>query len=235
VPQPLTRGLVVAQSLGLLLLGPGGALHRRGANSSFGTTCNPGEAEVFLDGCEFVHGAAVVVPVPRRAQITAHLGGDDVDVVLRVTHSNPAAAVRIAVGCDAGRVHHAPGDGGPLGVGEDAVLGRGADRAVPHVPLRRLVAGLLDPQIQGLSELAEPLLVARAVPGTGVGNEVVPGGDDVLVGVFVGAAFVEEVGQHAVGPVARLDDVRDHFRPPTSARLPGRRRRRSPGLCRGRW
>lgn len=61
------------------------------------------------------------------------------------------------------------------------------------MPLRRLVAGLLDPQIQGIGELAEPLLVARAVPRPGIGDEVFPGGDDVLVGVLVGAALFEEV------------------------------------------
>lgn len=107
-----------------------------------------------------------------RAQAPAHLGGDDVEVIVRVVHGAPSAAVWGV----AGDVQDPAGEGGPRGVGQNAVLGGGPARAVPRVSLRALAAGRLAPQAGRLDELARPLPVAGAAfrAGAGVGGRSCP-------------------------------------------------------------
>ena len=196
--------LVVAVAVGLLLLGAGGALGG-GAVAAYDLE----QAVFLLDGGEFAVGGEVVVPVACGAQVASDHGGGDVDVVGCVADGDPAAAVRVAVGCDAGGGDDAAGDVGPLVVAEDAVVGRGADRAVPDVvaPGRGRVAGLLDAQVEvGHEEL---LGGGDVVGAAGVGGEAVPGGDQVRVGVFVGPAGAVEVVDEAGGALAAAD-LRDH-------------------------
>lgn len=133
------------------------------------------------------------------------------DVVLGVADSDPAAAVRVAVGCQADGLDEAAGDGVPFGVAQDAVAGVGAHRAVPHVLGWCAGAGLRDAQVQGCGQAGEGGL--RVGVGAGVaarvGSEAVPGADEVGVGVLVALAGAEEVDEHAVGARA-APDLGDH-------------------------
>ncbi len=138
----------------------------------------------------------------------AHQGGGDVDVVGCVADGDPAAGGGVAFGGDSGGVDDAPGDGGPLGVVEVAVFGGGAEGAVPDLLGRRTVAEGFDRLVELIGELGD--LVPFGV-GARVGCEVVPGGDEVLIGVFVRLAGAEEVvdeGETAVGADADLGDHR---------------------------
>lgn len=116
--QALAGGPLVTGPEGLLLLSPGGAF-RGGAVAAYDLL----EAVVLLDGSQFIVGGEVVVPVPGGAKVAADLGGGDVDVVVGVAYGDPAAAVQVALGCDAGGRHNPAGDVAPLVVAQDPVLG----------------------------------------------------------------------------------------------------------------
>src|SRR5690606_1256098 len=122
------------------------------------------------------------------AAVLAYEGGGDVDVVVGVPHGHPAACFLVAFGGDAGGGHDPAGDVRPLGVGQDRVLGRGPDRAVPHRGRRRLVAEHLHRLVELHGGLVLNLLRVAVGAAAGVGGEAVPGRHQVRVGVLVGAA-----------------------------------------------
>lgn len=121
---------------------------------------------LLLDLAAFGLSADAVLAVARPGAVRAYQGGDDVDVVWGVAHRDPPACPLVAFGGDAAGVQDAPGDLGPLVVGQDAVAGGRAHRAVPHVLGRDLVAEGLDPQVQLVGEvLPGDLRVAAGVGG----------------------------------------------------------------------
>jgi hypothetical protein len=122
--------------------------------------------------------------------VLADEGGDDVDVVVSMPDGGPAAGGAVAR-IDAGGGEHAAGDVGPLDVGQRAVAGGGAYRAVPDVVRRALIG------VQELEGLVEDLLErgqGRVLVAARVGGGAVVGGYEVRIDVlFLGALAVEVV------------------------------------------
>lgn len=122
-------------------------------------------------------------------------GGEDVDVVVGVAYGDPAAAQVVTGGGDAGGLDDALGDLAPLGVGEVAVLGGGADRAVPDVVgdrLAELAVAQGDRLVEVVAEFGEGGVLVAAGVGHAEHRET---RHDVRIEVFVVAAGSVEVGE----------------------------------------
>ncbi|GGP82760.1 hypothetical protein GCM10010278_71790 [Streptomyces melanogenes] len=174
--QLLLRWAIPALALGLAAFGAGGAL---GGGAVAG--CDTAQPVVGFDAAGLGLGAAGFVVPTGAAAVVAYQGGDDVDVVIRVADRRPPAGGVVAVGGDAGGGDHAAGDGGPVLVGQDGVLGGCAYGQVPHVLGG---APALGQGVDGLVEQALQLLVGGVRVAAGVGGERVEGGDQVRVGVL---------------------------------------------------
>ena len=165
---------------------------------------------VLLDLAAGVADADAAVVEFGAAAVFADGGGEDVDVVVRVAYGDPAAGQVVTGRGDAGGFDDALGDLAPLGVGEVAVLGCGADGAVPDVVGDRL-AELAVAQADGLVEVAGECGEGGVVVAAGVGHaEHGEARDDVRVEVFVVAAGAVEVGEQAAGVGPGRFDGGDH-------------------------
>src|SRR5690606_31053817 len=172
------------------------------------------QPELGFDLAAFGLGTLSVAVGAGSASVGADGCGHDVDVVVGVAHRDPPACLFVALGGDARGRDDTAGDFGPLGVGEVAVAGRGADRAVPHVLRGLLAAQLAGAQVDVVVEALGELGVGGFRVASGVGGAGhVPGGDDVRVGVLVAAAGTEEVDDQAAC-VGAGGDVRHHARHP---------------------
>ena len=199
----LARGLGAAGALGLEAFGAGGEF---GGGAVARVELPQAVVDLYAAGLGLY--LPFVVAEPGAAAVLADEGGGDVDVVFGVADGDPAAGGGVAFGGDAGGVDDAPGDGRPVGVVEVAVAGVGADRAVPERGGRSVLSEGFD----GLVELAGELGDGVVGVAAGVGGVVVPGGDQVLVGVFVVVAGAEQVADQAVRAAGTVADFRDHRR-----------------------
>ncbi|RZU44438.1 hypothetical protein EV284_1903 [Streptomyces sp. BK022] len=203
-PVPCRDRLALAFRLGAF--GAGG-----GAGCGEVAGLQAAQAELCFDLAALGLGPLSVAVGAGAASVGADDGGHDVDVVVGVAHGDPPACLLVAFGGDACSVNDAAGDLGPLGVGEVAVAGCGADGAVPDVLgwflAVQLAGAQVDVGVEALGELGVGgCRVAAGVGGAGL----VPGGD-VRVGVFVAAAGAEEVGDQSAG-VGAGGDVRNYAR-----------------------
>lgn len=128
LPQFLAGGALPLLPVGLVALGAGRAL-----------CCGPvagvqaAQAVVDLDLAGLGLGAGGIAVQAGLAAVLADQGGNDVDVVVRVPDRSPPAAGSAVVRGDAGGRDHTAGDGRPLLVGEDGILGGCTYGQVPHV------------------------------------------------------------------------------------------------------
>ena len=135
-PQPCPAGLVGAAPGCLLLLRPG-RLPRRGAVRRRGR----GQPEAALGVLAHLPGAQVVAPgVYSAAGVLAHEHHRDVDVVLGVPDSDPAAGAGVVTTGQAGAVQQVLDNLGPLRIRQHPVARGVAQRAVPH---RTAAAGVM--------------------------------------------------------------------------------------------
>jgi len=144
------------------------------------------------------------------AAVFADGGGEDVDVVVGVAYGDPSAGQVVTGRSDAGRLNDALGDLAPLGVGEVAVFGGGADGAVPDV-VGDLLAELAVAQPDGLVEMAGEfgqggVLVAAWVRHAEHREPL----HNVWIEVFVLAAGAVDVGEQSAGVGPGLFDGGDH-------------------------
>jgi len=123
----------------------------------------------------------------------------------------PADAVRIVTRGQAHLVHELGGDRVPLGIGEQAVRGGGAQDAVPDR------AGLAAPVdgiqrcVQQTGQAAEITLAVGFYGRFEGGDGVTPAGDQVGILVLVGLSRAVQVIQQA-GYEAAFHDAGDHGR-----------------------
>ena len=167
------------------------------------------------------------------------------DVVVAVPDGDPAGGlVFLPVGRQAGAVHHLVRYGRPLIVGQHAVFGGGAHRAVPHGPGIPVPAhGCLRLQQQP-GQLGEVAFAVGPQRGLQRGR-MTPARDDMGVGMFLMAARAEQIVKQRFDVLAARDtDLPDHAAvlgmlanvtagPCAPHRLPGRCGRRG-GCCRRR-
>lgn len=204
------QGLADALAQGLAgCLGSSGALGFRafGAGGPLGSgavsVVEDLQAEFCFDLAAFGLGADAVLVAARAAPVLALEGGDEVDVVVGVAYGDPAACLVVALLGDAGGVHDPTGGLGPFLIGQVAVAGGRAYRAVPHVSGRAAVLRKgEDGQIEPVGELLE----GGSRIASRIGGEARhPGSDQVRVSVFLPATGAVEVVQQSVRAAAGGD------------------------------
>ncbi len=201
-PKCLAGRFRAADAFGFRAFGAGGALCGGAV-----TAVEDLQAELGFNLAAFGLGTDAVLVAAGSSSVFADEGGYEVDVVVGVTHGDPAACLVVAVFGDAGDMDDAAGGFGPFGVGEVAVAGCGAYGAVPDVPGR---SAILRKGEDRVVESVGELLEGGGWVSSWVGGEFrYPGGDQVWVGVFVPAARAVKVVEQSVGAAAN-GDVRDH-------------------------
>ncbi len=194
VLEPVDAGLFPAEALGLVHLCLRGAL-----SGGAVALLELAQAVVGLDLAAGVADADAAAVEFGAAAVFADGGGEDVDVVVRVAHCDPAAAEVVARRGDACGFDDALGDVDPLGIGEVPVLGGCADGAVPDV-VGDLLPELAVPEMHRLVQVVGELGEGGVRVPAGVGHtEHCEARDDVRVEVFVVAAGAVEVGEQATG------------------------------------
>lgn len=203
--EPLRAGLVPAEAFGLVHLGLGGT-----AGSGAIPLLQAAQPVVLLDLAAGVADAQAAVVEFGAAAVFTDGGGEYVDVVVGVAYGDPAAGQVVTGRCDAGRLDNALGDLAPLGVGEVAVLGCGADGAVPDV-VGDLLSELAVAQPHGLVEVAGEFGEGGVLHAAGVRHaEHREPRHDVRIEVLVVAARAVEVGEQAAGVGPGPFDGSDH-------------------------